>query len=333
MAQPITTVINTSISIPEGRLLTDYTILINDSNALPTAMVVVTLSGKPSGKTFVTSFETTIPVAALTSISQSSSGISSPTDVAPITAPAASATEPTASVTALPTLNGISTSNGTSITAGITTTTGAPTSKATSVNQGNTGVSGGAVAGVAIGCLIAGAVIALIAGFFLYRRQSRRHPAAYHQSHLPYDSETKSGAAVTSTAVPAAGRNTDSLLPQPVEDAAITKELSKIRDNIKNHVQTYYQFQPVSGGIVNSELAALATATGLDTTVITAMLVTPSMRGDIMRLFIAWSVLSRCEEGRQPTLLPLELVAMLEALSKNKGRDNGEYISVPTPMS
>ncbi|KAF2691611.1 hypothetical protein K458DRAFT_3203 [Lentithecium fluviatile CBS 122367] len=184
------------------------------------------------------------------------------------------------------------------------------------------GVSGGAVAGVAIGCLIAGAIIALIVCFFLYRRRNQKQSAPYHQSHLPYDTEHKSGVAVRTTPVPSAGMVAGSSLPQPVEDATISKEVSRIRDNIKNHVQNFYHYQPVRGGIGSSELTALAAATNLDAAVVEAMLVNTSTRGDTIRLFIAWAVLSRCEGLRQLTLLPLELAPVLEAISRQDGKDN-----------
>ncbi|KAF1831721.1 hypothetical protein BDW02DRAFT_40076 [Decorospora gaudefroyi] len=192
--------------------------------------------------------------------------------------------------------------------------------------SGTTGVSGGAVAGVAAGCLIAGTLIALIACFFLYRRQNRKRPVARPQLHPAYDSENKFGAAVLISPGLGAIRNPERTLPQPVEDAAITKEVSKIRDNIKNHVQTYYHFQPGPGGIQSSDLAALATATNLNETVIEAMLVGTSMRGDAIRLFIAWAILSRCETGRHPTLLPLGLESILETMARKNLRGSGKYL-------
>lgn len=188
------------------------------------------------------------------------------------------------------------------------------------------GISGGAVAGVAIGCLIAGAVITFIACFFLYRRRNQKYPEPYIQSHLPYDTEQKSGAAVRTAPLPSAGIAARSSLPQPAEDAAISKEVSKIRDNIKNHVQNFYHYQPVHRGIGGAELTALAAATNLDPSVVETMLANPSTRSDTIRLFIAWAILSRCEGQRQPTLLPCELAPILETVAGQGGKDNGESI-------
>jgi hypothetical protein len=146
---------------------------------------------------------------------------------------------------------------------------------------------------------------------------------------LPDDTEYKPPIPVSSGPAATVNRNTQSLLPQPVEDDAITKELSKIRDNIKNHVQTYYHFQLLPGEVASSELAAFATATGLEATAIAAMLANTSMRGDIMRLFIAWAILSRCEEGQHPTLLPPELAFLLQTMSRRDHRDRGKCFSIP----
>jgi hypothetical protein len=204
------------------------------------------------------------------------------------------------------------------------TDTATPSSTSAAYQKGD-GISGGAAAGIAIGCFIAGAIIAIVAAFLMYRRRNHKRAAAYHHSDVPYESESKSGATAFATPVPTGNKRIENFLPQPVEDAALTKELSKIRDNIKNHVQSYYHFQPVQHEILDSELASFATSTSLKNTAATGMLADISTRADAIRSFIAWALLSRCEVGKQPTLLPSEVEPMFEAVSKRSGTGSGKH--------
>lgn len=195
-----------------------------------------------------------------------------------------------------------------------------------SENPGSkSGVSGGAVAGAAIGCLIAGALIGALICFLLYRRRLRKQAPISYESHLPYNGEHKSGATAVATSVPAAaGSNIDALLPQPVDDDTMTKELSKIRDNIKNHVQSYYHFQPVNAPIDTSMLAGLATATNISAAALAGLIANPATRSDALRLYVAWAVLSKFEGGGQPSLLPAGIPALLDNMS-GKASDPSEY--------
>ncbi|KAF2183183.1 hypothetical protein K469DRAFT_711155 [Zopfia rhizophila CBS 207.26] len=195
-------------------------------------------------------------------------------------------------------------------------------SQHTPSSGGGGGVSGGAVAGTAIGCLIAGAAIACIVLFLLFRRQKKRQAAAYYQQHLPHNGgvpEPEKGAMAATTA---ASGNVDNLLPQPVEDGAITKELSRIRDNIKNHVRAYYHFDAVPATeIEESKLTDLATASGLSTSALINVILNPSTRAEAIRLFIAWVAMSRCTGERHPTLLPDELSRLAVTIAGKNGKN------------
>jgi len=124
-------------------------------------------------------------------------------------------------------------------------------------------------------------------------------------------------------ASPVAG-SIDHLLPQPVEDGAIIKEVSRIRDNIKNHAQTYYHFEPVSEVNVNGQaLAEIAEATGMSSSTLARLLSNPSTRGDAIRLVISYVALSRCEDSRFPSLLPQELASLAIAVPRNDSNKTG----------
>lgn len=186
-----------------------------------------------------------------------------------------------------------------------------PNSSSTAVAQkSNAGLSGGSVAGVAIGMLIAGMLIAGGVFFFLSRRQKKRQAASttYEMQRVPYNAATaapEKGPTVVGSAV---ASSFEDLLPQPVADDTITGEVSKIRDNIKNHARTYYHSMPVPAvSIHESGLRDLATATGVSASVLSTALSNPSTRQDALRLVLAWVVLSRATGQRDASLLPADL--------------------------
>jgi hypothetical protein len=196
-----------------------------------------------------------------------------------------------------------------------------PTDPQQTINGGNgdRSLSGGAVAGVAIGCLIAGAAIAAIVLVLLFRRRRNKQAAGFVQHHLPYNGThagTEKAPIVTTAAV---ASSIDNLIPQPVEDEAITKEVSRLRDNIKNHVRTYYRFDPVGHiDIPHAQLAGLAAATGISTAILAESLLNPAKRDSALRLYLAWAILSRCEGNRLPSLLPGEIAALTAAVPTSK---------------
>lgn len=186
-------------------------------------------------------------------------------------------------------------------------------------------LSEGAIAGVAIGCAFVGAVIGAAILFLLFRRRQARQPVIYHQQHLPYNHAHRSAEKGPSVVTGAVANNVDNLIPQPVEDDAITKELSRIRDNIKNHVRTYYRFDASGAeGIQESQLVELATATGLRTSALLSSLADGSKRGDAISLFIAWVLMSRCEGNHHPSFLPADIAALAVAVPGKDVRNSGK---------
>jgi len=103
----------------------------------------------------------------------------------------------------------------------------------------------------------------------------------------------------------------DDLLPQPVEDDAITRDLSRIRDNINNHVRTYYHSGPISATDVNETgIRDIAAATGTSAAVVVKALADPTNRDKALRSIIAAVILTRCTGERSPSLLPNDVAAM-----------------------
>jgi len=105
------------------------------------------------------------------------------------------------------------------------------------------------VAGAAIGCFIAGLLVAATAVFFLMRKRSnnRRYaspanytPAAAH----PYGGE-KGTPLVAIDPLPTNASGLD-FLPQQADDAEVRRKLSTVIDQIDQHVENFYANRPVS---------------------------------------------------------------------------------------
>lgn len=202
---------------------------------------------------------------------------------------------------------------------GNSTLAGQATSTA-SAHQKGKGLAGGAVAGVAIGMLIAGALIAGLVFFFLLHRQKKRQAisaTAYTRQQVPC-SERSVRPEKGATAVAAPVGSIDDLLPQPAEDDAITGDLSKIRDNIKNHVRTYYHSGQIPATEVNDAgIREIATLTGVSAAVFVNALSNPSTRDNALRSIVASVILTRCTGERSPSLLPGELAGLITSIQVN----------------
>ncbi|KAG4428756.1 hypothetical protein IFR05_015758 [Cadophora sp. M221] len=208
------------------------------------------------------------------------------------------------------------------------TNTGAPSESSVATNgtpsaqgQGTSspkGLSNGAAAGVGIGGAIAGAVIAGLIFLFLFARYKKRrqqHESNAFVSHLPnYNSDV--GRQEKGFSTPTKSGLIVSELPQPAEDDAIVGALSRLRDNIKNHAQSFYTTSPVSPQSLNQTvLNEIANDIGTPVSKLQNLLVTPSSRISALRLCIAWIILSRCDgQGSLNTSLLPEEAATVAAM-------------------
>jgi len=192
------------------------------------------------------------------------------------------------------------------------------------------GLSGGTVAGVAIGMFLVGLLIAGVVFFFLLRRQKQKryNPAS---THLPSHAHNHGAAGHVekgpTVATSAYASNIDDMLPQPASDDTITDAALKIRDNIKNHVREFYHVSPVPAtSIIQANIKELAIATGTSSSVLASMLSNISTRVEMLRLIVAWSVLSRCTGERAESLLPGELAPLASAVPGKDGKNAGKFI-------
>lgn len=187
---------------------------------------------------------------------------------------------------------------------------------------GNKGLKAGPVAGIAIGMFLVGALVAGAVFFFLLRRQKKQHAmsaAAHSRQHTSYAEQNKSrekGATVVAASV----GSIDDLIPQPVEDDMITGDLSKIRDNIKNHVRTYYHSGPISAAEINeASIRDITALTGASAAVLVKALTNPVTRDSALRSIAGSIILSKCNEERSPSLLPNDVAALSSAILASNG--------------
>ncbi|KAK7177766.1 hypothetical protein PSPO01_16187 [Paraphaeosphaeria sporulosa] len=188
--------------------------------------------------------------------------------------------------------------------------------KTTSAASSKYGLQAGPVAGIAVGALLAGAVIAGLAFSFLLRRQKKKKAAAVaHQARLPRNEYTARSEKEPSTAARVVLSSIDDMLPQPVADDKIIQDLSKIRDNVKNHVRTYYHSERISAGEIDeAALQDVANDTGISTSLLARSLSDPVTRNDAIRLVVGCTILSRCDGERHASLLPRELAGLAHSI-------------------
>ena len=191
-------------------------------------------------------------------------------------------------------------------------------------------MSNGAVAGIGIGSAIAGAALSALIMFFLFARYKKRHqkePA--HISHLPsYNSDIGRQEKGLPTPLKKGVVVTENYLPQPAEDDAIIGELSRLRDNIKNHVQSFYITEPIDPqSLDRGVLREVSRDTGIQFSKLQDLLVNRTSRNSALRLCISWMILSRCA-GKGPadiSLLPEEAAAVAVLISDIDYKDIREF--------
>ncbi|KAH8641386.1 hypothetical protein IG631_04327 [Alternaria alternata] len=188
-----------------------------------------------------------------------------------------------------------------------------------STNSG-TGLSTGAIAGIAIGCLAAGALIAGLVLWFCWRRK-RASKAQYSQADTYASASHEKGFSTNTTPLTGQRHAATPLgggLPQPLEDKAISGDVSKISNAIKNHVQSYYHTSQVNPGLIDyDDLQALGSNLPISVGTLTTLLGNTATREIALRFIIAWVVVSKIQPSKDPskTLLPSEVADCYQAIS------------------
>ena len=201
--------------------------------------------------------------------------------------------------------------------------------KPSETHHSSNGLSKGAAAGIGIGCAIAGALIAACLVFLLMRRKRRSRTSRSY----PLQEKPAMGNGAAKAAAPAKGAFAiaETSLPQPLEDAAIGGEMSRLQTLIKNYAQSYYHTTPVT--TKSPDLSALGPHLSIPAATLAAMLVNPRTRVAAIRYCIAWTIFSRVglDGDVNTSLLPPEVVGCTRPMSADgatKGKSLFEALSI-----
>lgn len=191
------------------------------------------------------------------------------------------------------------------------TVTASPSSSGSSgftSNQTNDAhITSPVAAGIGIGSAAVGAMIAALIFFFILPSR-KSSPESYQQQDFALDERGPAGNEKfdVSTTV----TNIKHLVPQPIEDDAMTRDLTTIFVAIKDHIQNYYHI--TQRQMVDEErLNELSRATAIPSRDIVGLLHNSRTGIPTLRLFLACYILSRCAEqsDEAQSFLPDEVLA------------------------
>lgn len=191
------------------------------------------------------------------------------------------------------------------------------------------GVSSGAAAGIAIGCLIAGIFIAGLVFWFCWRKRKAAGIRDHEASRIALMPAHEKGFAANTIPLgngSSLGSPVSAALPLPLEDKAITGEISKIANSIKNHVQSYYQNSRVSPGLVDvDDIHAIGVGQPISAGILSTLLGNTATREIALRFCIAWAICSRMQPGADPktSLLPQEVAGCVQSITPQKSGSPG----------
>lgn len=211
----------------------------------------------------------------------------------------------------------------------VTTTIILPTCvSTTNVNTTNTTCSGnlpaGEVAGIAIGCAVAGLVAGLLMACILLRRKKRRHSrkadaVATHHESKAYSPET-------SPPAPAAASDIQlgQFLPEATPDRDIAQEMQSLGGLIHQHVENYYHSRTVNASThdLSTTLKSLgfkgqSSSPDTYTKNIAALCLDPKTRQSGLRHVITRAIFSSIGFHTQtslPSMLPQPVASFLQAM-------------------
>lgn len=245
------------------------------------------------------------------------------------TAPATTSSITQSSSISIPTDDASNITTPPSPTSVVTLAPSSASSSTTSSRPSNgSGLHAGAVAGIAIGCLVFGA---FLSGFIFWlccgkRRRSRTRGSETSALVLTtYDKQPASkvnylGSGSMSTDSPDGG------LPQPLEDKAISGEISKISNAIKNHVQSYYHTGRVNPALIdNTDIETLGSDMPLSTGTLITLLENTTTRDIALRFCIAWAIVPKIQIRHRQSdgFLPVEISECLRCISSTADRSQG----------
>jgi hypothetical protein len=202
------------------------------------------------------------------------------------------------------------------------------------LQQHQAAITNGAVAGIGVGCFVAGALITCLGLWIWWSRRRASRPGEYEAGRTHYTPAEKSVSfgGTSLAASPLLGN-----LPLPLEDKAITGEIAKISNTIKNHVQNYYHTDRLSPGLINyDDIQALGNNNlPISVGTLSTLLGNSATREVALRFCLAWVIVSRVLPKQRPgdSLLPTEVAQCFRKLEIANASSSSELNPTFTPAS
>jgi hypothetical protein len=204
-------------------------------------------------------------------------------------------------------------------------------------------ISNGDIAGVGIGCAIAGALIALVPFLLFSRHRNRRSPRTDKEDYS-YGADAGAGvvgskkSAMTSLSFEkgSAAEIVESNLPQPLGDSVLQDDFGKIGDKIDGHVQSFYNTDAAVDprAVAQTIAQALGEESPYSMSQIVDWLENPYARAGVLRFAVAFIILLRvrleCDSGI--SFLPPPLPACIQSISQTKTEDKGTSQEIPSQL-
>jgi hypothetical protein len=186
------------------------------------------------------------------------------------------------------------------------------------------GVSSGATAGIAVGCFLAGVLLTGLIFWFCWRK---RKPPRTHDFEASRTALVAKEKGFATHATPLDG-SPMSDLPLPLEDKAISGEVSKIASSIKNHIQSYYHADRVNAAFLDlDDIQAISGSLPVSVETLSTLLSNATTREIALIFCVAWVVCSRVLPGvdSKATLLPLEIAGCYKKIAKAQKASSSKY--------
>jgi hypothetical protein len=186
-------------------------------------------------------------------------------------------------------------------------------------------VTSGAAAGLAIGCFFAGLLLAGLIFWFCWRKRKPSRAHDYEASRTALVAPEKGFATQAS---PLAATPMSDLMPLPLEDKAVSGEISKIASSIKNHIQSYYHADRVNAAFLDlNDIQAMGSNLPVSVETLSTSLSNAATREIALRFCVAWVVCSRIlpGAGSKSTLLPLEIADCSKKIANTQKGSSCKY--------
>jgi len=204
-----------------------------------------------------------------------------------------------------------------------TATSPPQTSGSTSPSKKGGGLGFGPGIGIGIVCgIIAGVLLAALVFFLISRRRNRKSSKEGEYGSAHYAGDTKKSAAVT-ISIPenSSAAIVENSLPQPKEDNAIIGDVSKLKNKIDGHVQTFYQTGHANDqGAVHALTQVLGEHSPIPAQRLKELLSNPRSRPNVLRAALAWVIVNKIslESDPRETFLPSNIAGAFNNLPPNR---------------